>query len=101
MLSSGGHGTLESKQYRKMSASSSWHKYTDTSNETGSLNCQNALNFLNTTPQGQAIVASHGGNVNQALQDFIAPKSGFDAQKYLFIMTFAAMMFGCTQWSAR
>jgi hypothetical protein len=34
-------------------------------------------------------------NPEQALQDFIAPESGFDAQKYLFIMVFAAMMFGC------
>jgi hypothetical protein len=50
---------------------------------------------LNDTPQGQVIVASHGGNVSEALQDFIAPESGFDAQKYLFIMAFAAMMFGC------
>ncbi len=33
-------------------------------------------------------------NPAQALQQFIAPESGFDAQKYLFIMAFAAMLFG-------
>ena len=59
------------------------------------ISCQNVVNFFHDTPEGQAYVASHGGNPSQALQDFIVPESGFDAQKYLFIMTFAAMMFGC------
>jgi ABC-type multidrug transport system permease subunit len=53
------------------------------------------VNFLSNTAEGQAYVASHGGNVIRATQDFILPESGFDAQKYLFIMAFAAMMFGC------
>src|SRR5207237_5957528 len=34
-------------------------------------------------------------SADQALQDFIVPGSGGDAQKYLFIMAFAAVMFGC------
>ncbi len=57
-------------------------------------NCQNVVNYLNNTPEGQAYAASHGG-VIQATQDFIAPGSGSDAQKYLFIMAFAAVFFGC------
>jgi ABC transport system ATP-binding/permease protein len=56
--------------------------------------CQNVVNFLSGTPQGGAFAASHGG-VNQAVQLFIVPGSGGDAQKYLFIMAFAAVMFGC------
>ncbi len=56
--------------------------------------CQNVVNFLSGTPQGGAFAASHGG-VNQAVQLFIIPGSGGDAQKYLFIMAFAAVMFGC------
>ncbi len=56
--------------------------------------CQNVVNFLSGTPQGVAFAATHGG-VNQAVQLFIVPGSGGDAQKYLFIMAFAAVMFGC------
>src|SRR5205823_2271290 len=56
-------------------------------------NCDNVLNFLQNNPQGQAIAASKGG-ANQALQDFIVPGAGSDAQKYLFLMAFAAVMFG-------
>ena len=55
--------------------------------------CQNVLNFLTFDPTGQAIAASRGG-ANQALQDFIVPGAGNDSQKYLFIMAFAAVMFG-------
>ncbi|HLX56839.1 MAG TPA: FHA domain-containing protein [Ktedonobacteraceae bacterium] len=56
--------------------------------------CDNVVNFLHTTQQGQSLVQQNGG-VNQALQAFIKPLSGGDAQKYLFIMAFAAFMFGC------
>ena len=55
--------------------------------------CQNVLNFLTFDPTGRAIAASRGG-ANQALQDFIVPGAGNDSQKYLFIMAFAAVMFG-------
>lgn len=56
--------------------------------------CSNVKNFLSFDQQGQIIAAQNGG-VMQALQQFIKPESGFDAQKYLFIMAFAALMFGC------
>jgi len=95
MLSSGGHGTFDPSSIAKCPLHPPGTNIQLPQTAPGSLNCQNALNFLNDTPQGQAIVANHGGNVSQALQDFIAPESGFDAQKYLFIMAFAAMMFGC------
>ncbi|HXZ05225.1 MAG TPA: ABC transporter permease, partial [Ktedonobacteraceae bacterium] len=86
MLSSGGHGTFDPTSIVQCHLPPTDKKI---------VNCQNVVNFLHNDPNGQAIVASHGGNVNQALQGFIAPLSGFDAQKYLFIMAFAAMFFGC------
>ncbi len=57
-------------------------------------NCQNALNFLKTAPAGQAYAQAHGG-VSQALQNFLTPGPGADAQKALFIMAFATILFGC------
>jgi ABC-type multidrug transport system ATPase subunit len=65
----------------------------------GGLDCQNVVNFLTSTNpvtqfKAQAIIQSHGGTVNSALQFFIQPASGGDAQKILFIMAFAAVMFG-------
>jgi len=56
--------------------------------------CQNVVDFLTIDPRGSAFAQQNGG-VNQALQSFIKPLSGGDAQKYLFIMAFAAFMFGC------
>jgi ABC-type multidrug transport system ATPase subunit/pSer/pThr/pTyr-binding forkhead associated (FHA) protein len=76
MLSSGGHGTFAPTSIAQCHP-------TPTSKQT--VNCQQILNSLNATNPDPL----------QALQNFIAPESGFDAQKYLFIMTFAAMMFGC------
>ena len=58
------------------------------------LSCANTLAFLKNDPQGIAYAATHGG-AQAALQNFIQPGSGSDAQKYLFIMAFAAVMFGC------
>src|SRR5579875_1331828 len=60
-----------------------------------SLDCQDVLNFFN-TPQGQAFLQRNfpGKTPVQAVQDVILPGSGQDAQKYLFIMAFAAVMFG-------
>ena len=60
---------------------------------TNASDCTNVVNFLNNTQPGQLFAAQHGGEA-QALQLFIKPESGFDAQKYLFIMAFAAVMFG-------
>src|SRR5579883_3163854 len=60
-----------------------------------SLNCQDVLNFFN-SPQGQVVLQRNfpGKTPIQAVQDVILPGSGQDAQKYLFIMAFAAVMFG-------
>ncbi len=95
MLSSGGHGTFDPSSVARCLLNPPGTNIHIPQTVPNSNNCQNVVNFLNDTPEGQAYVASHGGNVNQATQDFIAPESGFDAQKYLFIMAFAAMMFGC------
>ncbi len=56
--------------------------------------CQNALTFLRETPNGQAYALARGGT-NKALQDFLTPGPGTDAQKALFIMAFATILFGC------
>ena len=95
MLSSGGHGTFDPSSVARCLLNPPGTNIHIPQTAPNSNNCQNVVNFLIDTPEGQAYVASHGGNVNQATQDFIAPESGFDAQKYLFIMAFAAMMFGC------
>jgi ABC-type multidrug transport system permease subunit len=47
------------------------------------------------SPQGAAFAAQQGKSKEQLLQDSIEPGSGGDAQKILFIMSFAAVMFGC------
>ena len=57
--------------------------------------CQNVVNSLN-TPQGQVFMQQHHfTSVSQAVQTFIPQGSGGDAQKILFIIAFAAVMFGC------
>ncbi len=69
------------------------------------IDCQQVLNFLKnpfsspaaptqTVGQVQSYVSSKGGP-DQALQDFILPGPGVDAQKVLFIMAFATVLFGC------
>ena len=55
--------------------------------------CQNVVNAVNTS-QGQAFIASKGLTKDQAIQQSIDPGSGGNAQKILFIMAFAAVMFG-------
>jgi len=58
--------------------------------------CQRVLDFLNNNPVGQQVVASnHTTAIKLLNQDFIVPGSGGDAQKILFIMAFAAVLFGC------
>ncbi|MFL5627352.1 MAG: ABC transporter ATP-binding protein/permease [Ktedonobacteraceae bacterium] len=64
-------------------------------NPTISVSCDRVRAFLKHDPRGQ-VYAAHRGGIQQALQDFIAPASGTDAQKVLFIMAFAAVMFGST-----
>ncbi|HEX9038397.1 MAG TPA: FHA domain-containing protein [Ktedonobacterales bacterium] len=56
--------------------------------------CQNAVDFLRNAATGQAYARTHGG-VNKALQDFLTLGPGTNAQKALFIMAFATILFGC------
>jgi ABC-type multidrug transport system ATPase subunit/pSer/pThr/pTyr-binding forkhead associated (FHA) protein len=58
------------------------------------INCDSVQTFLKNDPNGQAFVRQRGGE-QQALQDFILPGPGADAQKVLFIMAFATVLFGC------
>jgi len=58
-----------------------------------SKSCSSLQHFLSTDPQGKAYAAKRGGTL-AALQDFLLPGPG-DAPKILFIMAFAAIMFGC------
>jgi ABC-type multidrug transport system ATPase subunit/pSer/pThr/pTyr-binding forkhead associated (FHA) protein len=58
------------------------------------IGCQSVLSFLQTDTQGKDFV-THSGGLEQALQKFIVPGSGTDAQKVLFIMAFATVLFGC------
>ncbi|HEU5228720.1 MAG TPA: FHA domain-containing protein [Ktedonobacteraceae bacterium] len=67
---------------------------TATSGPIVSNNCQRVVDLL-ATPQGQQFAAQQGKTPNQILQQSIEFGSGGDAQKILFIMAFAAVMFGC------
>jgi ABC transport system ATP-binding/permease protein len=62
--------------------------------QTDTVNCDQVINFLRNDPQGKSFVQRKGGE-NKALQDFILPGPGADAQKVLFIMAFATVLFGC------
>ena len=63
-------------------------------NQQVSIRCQRVVDSLN-SPQGQQYATSKGKTPAQVLQDSIEQGSGGDAQKILFIMAFAAVMFGC------
>lgn len=58
------------------------------------IGCQQVRTFLQHTTSGQAFAHQNGGT-SQALQAFIVPGLGADAQKALFIMAFATILFGC------
>jgi len=62
--------------------------------QTETIDCQQVVNFLRSDPNGQAYAQKQGGQ-QQALQVFILPGPGADAQKVLFIMAFATVLFGC------
>ncbi len=62
------------------------------SNPPVSKSCAKLEHFLTANPRGKAYATSRGG-VNAALQDFIVPGPG-DAPTILFIIAFAAVMFG-------
>jgi ABC-type multidrug transport system ATPase subunit/pSer/pThr/pTyr-binding forkhead associated (FHA) protein len=74
-----------------------------TSVQSDPASCANVYNFLEqgkqtNNPLAMAILQQDGGpnlSVSQAVQHFVQPASGTDAQKILFIMAFAAVMFGC------
>ena len=63
------------------------------SNPIISKNCTRVVNFLTNNPLGK-VYANLRGGVNKALQDFIVSGPG-EASSVLFLMTFAAIMFGC------
>ncbi len=65
-----------------------------TSGHAYSSSCSRVEDVLQHDPKGAVYAQEHGG-VKNALQDFIAPSSGQDAQKVLFIMSFTAVLFGC------
>jgi hypothetical protein len=58
------------------------------------ISCQQVVDFLN-GPQGDQFAAQRGKSKEAILQESIAPGSGGDAQKILFIMAVAAVFFGC------
>lgn len=62
--------------------------------QTALISCQQVLTFLRTDPGGQAFAQAHGGAL-QVLQLFLVQGPGADAQKTLFIMAFATVLFGC------
>ncbi|HEX3641277.1 MAG TPA: ABC transporter ATP-binding protein, partial [Ktedonobacteraceae bacterium] len=62
--------------------------------KTEQINCNAVLSFLKNDAQGQAYMHKKGGQ-EQALQDFLLLGSGAPAQKVLFIMAFATVLFGC------
>ncbi len=62
--------------------------------QTGLVSCDQVVNFLNNDPGGKAFALAQGG-VKQALQAFLIQGPGIDAQKVLFIMAFATVLFGC------
>lgn len=58
-----------------------------------SFSCSDLERSLQKNQAGQRYAANHGGTL-QSLQNFISPGPG-DAPTILFIMAFAAIMFGC------
>jgi ABC-type multidrug transport system ATPase subunit len=65
-----------------------------TSGKIVSISCQHLVNVLNSS-QGAFLVHELGKTKLQILEQAIAPNSGTDAQTILFIMAFAAVLFGC------
>lgn len=59
-----------------------------------SYDCQRVVDLLN-SPQGTAFAEKVGKSKGQILEEAIAVNSGAAAQTLLFIMAFAAILFGC------
>ncbi|HEX6483207.1 MAG TPA: FHA domain-containing protein [Ktedonobacteraceae bacterium] len=57
------------------------------------VNCSRIVTFLQTDPNGITYVGTKGG-VNAALQDFILPGVGLNAERALFIIAVIAVLFG-------
>ncbi|HEV2580860.1 MAG TPA: ATP-binding cassette domain-containing protein, partial [Ktedonobacteraceae bacterium] len=88
MLLGGGHGTFDPTTIAKCNLNppgTNVHipRSPDATNQFDCISVQQSL--------------QNSGNPNplQTLQQFIEPGSGGDAQKYLFLMAFTALMFGC------
>jgi ABC-type multidrug transport system ATPase subunit/ABC-type multidrug transport system permease subunit len=82
MLLGGGQGTFEPTSIAKCAVPASVPRSPQAINQ---FDCISIL---------QALQQQGNPNPMQTLQQFIIPGSGGDAQKYLFIMAFAALMFG-------
>ncbi|MEO6890350.1 MAG: FHA domain-containing protein [Ktedonobacteraceae bacterium] len=95
LLLMAGHGTFDSSSVVTCNLNTPGLPPIPVSVSNGNRNdCQNVLNALQST-NGQAELAQRGLTLDQGLNDYIEPGSGSDAQKILFIMAFAAVMFGC------
>lgn len=86
-----GHGTFSTTS---ITACPTRANILATSGPIVSINCQRVVNFLN-SPAGQNAAAQQGKTRTQLLQNAIQPDSGANAQVVLFIMAFAAVLFGC------
>ncbi len=64
-----------------------------TQGQSTAVNCTRIVNFLKNDVHGAAYVQSKG-NINTALQDFIVPGIGLNAERALFIIAFIAVLFG-------
>lgn len=71
--------------------------HADTIHGTGrivSVSCQRVVDLLNSS-EGAAFAQQQGLTKQQLLQAAIAPNSGINAQTLIFLMAFAAVLFGC------
>lgn len=98
MLINGGHGTFDPTSITKcnLNPPGTGVHIPRSPEATNQFDCISVQQFLTSgSPAANAINQQFGnGDPAQALQTFIEPGSGGDAQKYLFIMAFAALMFG-------
>ena len=65
----------------------------NTQGQNAPVNCSRIVNFLQTDPNGITYAQTKGG-VNTALQDFILPGVGLNAERALFIIAVIAVLFG-------
>jgi len=89
-----GHGTFDPTSIAQCPTGVDITQPISSTNQQVSIKCQRVIDALN-SPQGQQFAASKHQTPEQVLQSAIAQGSGGDAQKILFIMAFAAVMFGC------